>query len=525
MQQNAQITVNRPRPPQNNTQYKRRVPLKRKKSFFQKNFGLICFLSALLAVALCLSLYSLKPVTSEVGQKIDYSHITSSKLISLFCKVDADLSEINTASPAEIQIPIKLFGIFKANSKLRIVDTVSPKIEPQNVCITKGIEVTGDMFVKEATDKTKITYKIIAPEFNTQQELNKTVSITATDEGNNTTLFRANLIVIDPQNSLTFECGTPYESIENSVKTVLRNAQSLDFSKVQLNGSFMVTGKNTDTAFFAKINIKDTTPPVISGHQNISLDLGTPLTLSDNVQATDSFCGSVKVNVDSSAVNTKVAGTYQLVYTATDTSGNTAKEIVTVTVNKPSKLALDVKNILQKPALPNGCEVVSLAIALKYNGYTIDPVKLYDDFMPQSPLKAGDPWTTYVGNAKGTGYGCYAPCVVTTGNAYLASVGSSKLVYDVSGNTLDYYETLLESGTPVIMWGTLQMNGNAKICWEDTINGKDVNWHSYSHCLVLIGYTDKTYIFCDPLRGIVEYSKTSVEASFALNYRQACIIK
>ena len=145
--------------------------------------------------------------------------------------------------------------------------------------------------------------------------------------------------------------------------------------------------------------------------------------------------------------------------------------------------------------------------------------------MPQSPLKKGDPWTTYVGNAKGTGYGCYAPCVVTTGNAYLASVGSSKLVYDVSGNTLDYYESLLESGTPVIMWGTLRMNGNAKLCWEDTIDGKYVNWHSYSHCLVLIGYTDNTYIFCDPLRGIVEYTKKSVEASFSLNYRQACIIK
>ncbi len=525
MHDNAPRPVNRPRPPQNNTQYKRRVPLKRKKSFFQKHFGLICLIAALVTIAICISLYSLKTVTSEVGQKIDYSHITSNKLVSIFCKVDTDLSAIDTSHPTETQIPIKLFGIFKANSKLHIADTVSPEIQPQNVCITKGLEITGDMFVKEAIDKTKITYKIISPKLNNQKIGKENVTITATDEGNNTTTFQANLTVIDAQNQLNFECGIPQESIESTVKSVLSNADTLDFSQVQLNGNFMVTGNSNDTAFFAKISIKDTTPPIISGHQNISLDLGDTLNLPDNITATDSFCGDVKVNVDSSAVNTKASGSYQVIYTATDTSGNTAKETVTVTVNKPSKLALDVKNILQKPALPNGCEVVSLAIALKYNGYNIDPIKLYDDFMPQAPLKAGDPWTTYVGNAKGTGYGCYAPCVVTTGNAYLASVGSSKLVYDVSGNPLDYYETLLESGIPVIMWGTLQMNGNAKLCWEDTIDGKYVNWHSYSHCLVLIGYTDKSYIFCDPLRGIVEYSKKNVEASFSLNYRQACIIK
>lgn len=43
--------------------------------------------------------------------------------------------------------------------------------------------------------------------------------------------------------------------------------------------------------------------------------------------------------------------------------------------------------------------------------------------------------------------------------------------------------------------------------------------------MVLIGYTDYTYIFCDPLRGTVEYDKEDVEKSFAVNYRQACIVK
>jgi len=269
----------------------------------------------------------------------------------------------------------------------------------------------------------------------------------------------------------------------------------------------------------------DTTPPTISGHKNITLKVGQSCNYVYGVTAWDSVWGTVKVNVNSSAVDINTPGTYSLVYTATDGSGNTAKETVTVTVTSPTRVCLNVTNIMQKPALPNGCEVVSLAIALKYAGFSVDPVTLYDKFMPKSPFKNGDPWTTYVGDAKGKGYGCYAPCVVTTGNAYLASVGSSKTVSDVSGQSLSYYESLIDSGTPVIMWGTVEMNGNAKVCWEATINGKYVKWHNYSHCMVLIGYTDNTYIFCDPLKGVVEYTKSSVETSFSINYKQACIVK
>jgi uncharacterized protein YvpB len=70
------------------------------------------------------------------------------------------------------------------------------------------------------------------------------------------------------------------------------------------------------------------------------------------------------------------------------------------------------------------------------------------------------------------------------------------------------------------------MNCDKKIAWKTKINGKNIVWHSFSHCLVLIGYTDHTYIFCDPRKSkIVEYDKEKVETSFEINYRQACIIK
>lgn len=190
----------------------------------------------------------------------------------------------------------------------------------------------------------------------------------------------------------------------------------------------------------------------------------------------------------------------------------------------PAKVFLDAENILQKPSLPNGCEVVSLAIALEYAGFPIDPIVLYDDYMPKSSCSNGNPWNTYVGNAKGLGLGCYAPCIVKTGNSYLSMHKSSKKVVDISGAGFDYYENLLKSGIPVILWGTVNMYNRDDIYWERSDGNNNYVWHTYSHCLVLIGYSEDTYTFCDPLVGITEYSKESVTVSHNIMFNQACAI-
>lgn len=188
-------------------------------------------------------------------------------------------------------------------------------------------------------------------------------------------------------------------------------------------------------------------------------------------------------------------------------------------------VCLDVENIMQIPGFPNGCEVVSLTIALKYLGYDIDQYTLYYDHMPKSPLRGGDPWTTYVGEATDIGFGCYAPCVVTTGNDYLRSVGGNHIVKDVSYQKLEEYEKYIDEGKPVIMWGMLDMVWNPSLVWVAYINGEEVIWHSHSHCLVMIGYTEDEYIFCDPLQGVVRYGKYEVLDCFTAMFKQACIIE
>ena len=66
----------------------------------------------------------------------------------------------------------------------------------------------------------------------------------------------------------------------------------------------------------------------------------------------------------------------------------------------PKIATLDVKNILQTPELPNGCEITSLTILINHLGFDVDKLtmadKLLDKVKPYTdanPYKenAGDP--------------------------------------------------------------------------------------------------------------------------------------
>ncbi len=189
---------------------------------------------------------------------------------------------------------------------------------------------------------------------------------------------------------------------------------------------------------------------------------------------------------------------------------------------------LDVKCQFQMPNYPNGCEVVSLTMVLNYLGYDVTTDELIDNHMPRGYFSSnGDnPFYKYLGDPRDLGVGCYAPCIVTTADNYFASIGEFRAVTDVSGRGLEAYKEFVARGTPVIFWGTMYMNQNSEIFGTIyTEEGEEIIWRNYSHCFVLIGYTDTTYIFCDPMRGIIEYPKEDVEKSHALVYEQACIIQ
>ena len=83
----------------------------------------------------------------------------------------------------------------------------------------------------------------------------------------------------------------------------------------------------------------DTTDPEIKGVKNRTVYVGGTVDYLKGVTATDDVDGDVtdKISVDSSAVDTKKAGTYTVTYTVSDTAGNEAVKEAKLTVSvKPA---------------------------------------------------------------------------------------------------------------------------------------------------------------------------------------------
>ncbi len=505
-----------------------------RKSPLSPSFKALYILLGVLIAILCVIFSSawayskcMTPVTSEVGVKPDYSNFENNLILSAFTKIDCDLNDIDNSKAGHIKVPFRFFGLFRIYSPLEFKDTTPPAAPKFEITISEKFSPTPDMFLPMVFDYSNVSLEIIKTNYVLNTVGTYDISFKAADIHGNTTYFDCILNSVDTSEILNFGYGKTLDDVKSKIRELYPDLKNFTSIQELTKGEFQAIGHSDDHVYILEVALGDLIPPVITGVKDLVHIIGEeqPQYLH-GVSAFDEVWGNITVSVDTSAVDFLTPNIYTITYTATDNSGNTSMQKAHITVKKPTRVQLKVSNILQNPALPNGCEVVSLAIALKYYGYSINPLELYETYMPKVPMWQGDPWENYIGDATGVGYGCYAPCVVKTGNDYLSSIGSDKKVYDVSGLSMKEYEDYIDNSTPVVFWGLINMNCDKKIAWKTKINGKNIVWHSFSHCLVLIGYTDHTYIFCDPRKSkIVEYDKEKVETSFEINYRQACIIK
>jgi transglutaminase-like putative cysteine protease len=96
----------------------------------------------------------------------------------------------------------------------------------------------------------------------------------------------------------------------------------------------------------AKLTITpDTEPPVITGAQDQIIFEGETISYRKGVTVTDNIDEEVELEIDNSKVKLQKAGTYGVVYTATDSSGNTTSEEITVTVRQKSENAVDEETL------------------------------------------------------------------------------------------------------------------------------------------------------------------------------------
>ncbi len=215
---------------------------------------------------------SQKRVTVEAGSKFSaLSYIESTRNLS---KKDIKISQnVDTTKIGKYTVKYT-YNSIKKELIVKVCDTVSPKISAkENLTFDLGAEITPEMLIS-VKDKTECSLKFKNENEDFSKIGNYTVTVIATDEGKNSSKANVSFTVADP----------------------------------------------------------DKTPPVISGAEKISLNIGTAFDAKKGVTVKDDFDPAPTLEIDENGLNTKKAGDYTVIYTATDKSGNkvTVKRAVTI---------------------------------------------------------------------------------------------------------------------------------------------------------------------------------------------------
>lgn len=211
-------------------------------------------------------------VTAEAGSKIPgASEFLNDKNIS--DAVITNLFDINMNKPGVYEVKIQI-GKKVYSTKLEVKDTVPPAAEPVNQEVWLNDEKKAGDFVKNIKDATdvKVSFK-----------------------------------------------------------------EKPDFSKTGVQDIFLILEDTSGnkTELLASVTIKaDTEAPKIEGVTDKTVYIDSKISYKSGITVTDNKDENVELVVDSSAVNIKRAGSYKVIYTATDLSGNKASKIMTLKVKE-----------------------------------------------------------------------------------------------------------------------------------------------------------------------------------------------
>lgn len=174
--------------------------------------------------------------------------------------------------------------------------------------------------------------------------------------------------------------------------------------------------------------------------------------------------------------------------------------------NEPGMhVSVPVETVLQMPELPSGCEVTSLAAAMRFKGFKVDKGELADKYLPKNNMvKLGNPETEYLGNPRDiyNGYFCYEDALIQTVANYNTVTGQSCTADKISNQGASRIYKELQKGNPVVVWVTRD--------WEQPrtgLNGLLAN----EHCVVISGFTDVSVTIVDPLLGIYKTDRQKFE--------------
>ena len=205
---------------------------------------------------------------------------------------------------------------------------------------------------------------------------------------------------------------------------------------------------------------KDSVAPVIEGTKNLSALIGDPVKYRDGVTVTDDIDKNPNLEIDTSKVDLKKAGTYVVTYRATDFTGNVTEVEVKLTLKKkpktyvePEKVEAEAKKILKKIIKSNMSDMekaIQITYWVRYN-------------------------VNYVGTADNSSWtrAAYDGLTKRRGNCYNFAM-TAKALFDAAG-----IENMIVKREPYIYhphyWNYIKING----AWYHCDSTPRIKYNSY----------------------------------------------
>lgn len=202
-----------------------------------------------------------------------------------------------------------------------------------------------------------------------------------------------------------------------------------------------------------------------------------------------------------------------------------AKEESVITP-KHKKRHIKAKHIYQQDKWPTGCESVSAVMALHYAGIDISVDHFINNCL-EKKTPPFDPNIQFGGDPHDSGgWGCYSPVITKAlDKALKGTKFTAKQLVNVPVETL--CAKYIDKDIPVIFWATIDMQKPEESPQKWNYNGTYIDyWMRPEHCLLLVGYNEDSYIFCDPWKkeNYTYYKKDKVVTAYKGEYSQAVII-
>lgn len=193
---------------------------------------------------------------------------------------------------------------------------------------------------------------------------------------------------------------------------------------------------------------------------------------------------------------------------------------------------------LSQEGIPTGCEAVSTVCVLRYWEIDITPDTFIREYLPCQEFRVEgktvygpDPDEFFAGDPYSTGsLGCFSNVICKALNAMKeASYPKMESIQilvsdDLSLDSLT--DTYVSKGIPVILWITMDMQPTYDGMEYHLDDGTLYTWPAREHCMVLCGYSDRSYYFMDPLSDgeILSYEKKLSQTRFEAMGQQAVVL-